>query len=269
MINAAFRLPEVSVRYLHGHLLDVPSLSPDDLRAEISFREQAHAIAPYSALASANVHPAEAGVGIPDEGAHGLPPLVADIQPGTVASFPLRFRHAEAYIGNRTALIGDAAHVIHPLAGQGLNLGLGDAAALARCIQTAVMHGGDIGSRTALVPYTRERYFENHKMMSAVDKLHKLYASTAPPLVWARSTGVEVLNELDTLKAGIIGAAGGRSSAHSVPGSPWEMVAGGVETLVSGTRVMGAVGTGLRSVAGGILQQLGRVASGPGKDQRE
>jgi ubiquinone biosynthesis monooxygenase Coq6 len=95
-------------------------------------------------------------------------------------------------------------------------------------------------------------------MMSAVDKLHKLYASTVPPVVWARSTGVEVLNELDTLKAGIIGAACGRSSAGIVPGSPWGMVASGVETLVSGTRV---IGTGLNSVAGGILQQLARVAS--------
>lgn len=146
MINAAFRLPELSVHYLHRLLLNPPSLSPDDLRAEIAFREQAHAIAPYSALASANVDPVAAAVGIPDESAHALPPLVANIQPGTIASFPLRFRHAESYIGNRTALIGDAAHVIHPLAGQGLNLGLGDAAALARCIRTAVMHGGDIGA---------------------------------------------------------------------------------------------------------------------------
>ncbi|KAN0119104.1 protein of unknown function (DUF382) domain containing protein [Russula decolorans] len=99
-----------------------------------------------------------------------------------------------------------------------------------------VMDGGSVlmdgvhrtlGSRT----YARERYFENHKMMSAMDKLHKLYASTVPPVVWARSTGVEVLNELDTLKAGIIGAACGRSSAGIVPGSPWGMVASGVETL--------------------------------------
>ena len=51
MINAAFRLPERSVRYLHGLLLKSPPLSPDDLRAEIAFREQAHAIARYSALA--------------------------------------------------------------------------------------------------------------------------------------------------------------------------------------------------------------------------
>jgi ubiquinone biosynthesis monooxygenase Coq6 len=103
-------------------------------------------------------------------------------------------------------------------------------------------------------------------MMSAVDKLHKLYASTVPPVVWARSTGVEVLNELDTLKAGIISAAGGRSSAGIVPSSPWEMAAGGVEALVNGTRV---IGTGLRSVGGGILQQLARVASVHGKDRGE
>ena len=149
MINAAFRLPEHSVRYLHGRLLKDPSLSSENIRAEIAFREQAHAIPPYSALASANIHPVEAGTGIPDEGTHMLPPLVANIQPGTVASFPLRFRHAEAYIGSRTALIGDAAHVIHPLAGQGLNLGLADAAALARCIETTVMDGGDIGKSTS------------------------------------------------------------------------------------------------------------------------
>ncbi len=101
-------------------------------------------------------------------------------------------------------------------------------------------------------------------MMSAVDKLHKLYASTVPPVVWARSIGVEVLNELDTLKAGIINAAGGRSSAGIVPGSPWGTVAGGVEVLVGGTQVLGA---GLKSVTGGILQQLARVASVHGKDQ--
>lgn len=145
MINAAFRLPEPSIRYLHARLLE-PSLSPDDLRAEIEFREQAHAIASHSALASANIRPDDANVGIPDQGADALPPLVASIQPGTIASFPLRFRHAEAYIGSRTVLIGDAAHIIHPLAGQGLNLGLSDAAALARCVRAAIMHGGDIGA---------------------------------------------------------------------------------------------------------------------------
>jgi ubiquinone biosynthesis monooxygenase Coq6 len=105
--------------------------------------------------------------------------------------------------------------------------------------------------------------------MSAVDKLHKLHSSTAPPVVWARSTGLEVLNELDTLKAGIVGAAGGRSSARAGAGSFWDTVAGGVETLVGGTRVAEAVGGGLRSVAGGILQQFARVAAGPRNNRRE
>src|SRR5713226_9063014 len=106
-------------------------------------------------------------------------------------------------------------------------------------------------------------------MMSAVDKLHKLYASTEPPVVWVRSTGVEVLNELDTLKVGIIRAAGGQSSAGSAPGSSWEIVPSAAEGLVGGTWVVGAVGAGLKSVAGSILQQLERVAAVPGKDQRE
>ena len=105
--------------------------------------------------------------------------------------------------------------------------------------------------------------------MSVVDKLHKLYASTAPPVVWARSTGIEVLNELDALKAGIVGAAGGQSSARTGANSFWNTVAGGVETVVGGARVAEAVGGGLRSVAGGILQQVVKAAAGPRNDRRE
>jgi ubiquinone biosynthesis monooxygenase Coq6 len=119
-----------------------------------------------------------------------------------------------------------------------------------------------------LVPYARERYFENHKMMSAVDKLHKLYASTAPPIVWARSTGIEVLDELDAFKAGILGAAGGQSSAPSRPGFLWDTVARGVETVVGGAQVAQSVGSGLKSAAGRVLQQLATTASGPGTDRK-
>ena len=106
-------------------------------------------------------------------------------------------------------------------------------------------------------------------MMSAVDKLHKLYASTAAPVVWARSTGVEVLNELDALKAGIIGAAGGDSEWSARGGGAsflWGSVVGGVEALVGGTRMAGAVGSSLRSVAGGMLQQVTRAVSRPGRE---
>ena len=91
-------------------------------------------------------------------------------------------------------------------------------------------------------------------MMSAVDKLHKLYASTAGPVVWARSTWVEALNEPDGLKAGIMGAAAGDSESSARGGGAsflWGAVAGGVEVLVGGTRMAGAVGSSLRSIAGG------------------
>nr|VWP00342.1 Fungal_trans domain-containing protein [Ganoderma boninense] len=71
-----------------------------------------------------------------------------------------------------------------PSRGAGL-MGLGDVESLFRCIHKSVLNGGDVGSRTALLPYTRERYFENHKILSSCDKLHKLYASTTEPVVWA------------------------------------------------------------------------------------
>ena len=106
-------------------------------------------------------------------------------------------------------------------------------------------------------------------MMSAMDKLHKLYTSTVAPIVWARSTGVEVLNELDRLKAGIIDAAGGDSESCAHGGGSsflWGTVAGGVEALVGGTRMAGAVGSSLRSVAGGVLQQVMRALSQPGRE---
>jgi ubiquinone biosynthesis monooxygenase Coq6 len=121
-----------------------------------------------------------------------------------------------------------------------------------------------IGSRTALLLYTRERYIENHKMMSAVDKLHKLYSSTAEPVVWARSAGLEVLNELDSLKGAIMASAGASASGPG-GGDPGlrmaELAAGGVQGVMGvlgAAKVMGglvgrAVVGGLRGAREGIL----------------
>ncbi|KAF9244661.1 hypothetical protein BU15DRAFT_59410 [Melanogaster broomeanus] len=231
MINAAFRLPEVSIRYLHERILEADSadniISHELIRDEIAFREKSHNISKYSAYAS--VTSAVSG-GIPPNDAESIPPLVTSVQPGTIASFPLRNNHAESYLGegpgSRTVLVGDAAHTIHPLAGQGLNLGLGDAECLARC------------SYTALRPYARERYFANHKMMSAVDKLHKIYSSTLEPVVWARSMGLEVLNELDSVKAALMMDAGGGRYG----GSRWEVLGRGVEVFASGLSAARALG---------------------------
>jgi ubiquinone biosynthesis monooxygenase Coq6 len=74
-----------------------------------------------------------------------FPPVVKSIDSRSIASFPLKLTHAESYIGNRTALVGDAAHTIHPLAGQGLNMGLGDVRVLADVWEETVCKGGDLG----------------------------------------------------------------------------------------------------------------------------
>ena len=151
LINAAFRLPEVSIRYLHDLLLSSAdsqkSLTPDEVREEILWRERSHNISATSAYSSVL---STSEVGIPPEGSESLPPLVTSIQPGTVSSFPLKYSHANVYIGDggRTVLVGDAAHTTHPLAGQGLNTGLADVQILAQTIETALLQGGDIGTHS-------------------------------------------------------------------------------------------------------------------------
>ena len=147
MINAAFRLPEVSLRHLYRVIMEEkPKITPEVILEEIRWRERSHNIDQYSAYSS---HATEA-LGVPANDAELVPPVVKSIQEGTVASFPLRLSHADSYIGEdergaRIALLGDAAHTTHPLAGQGLNMGLGDAQALAKAINDAVLAGGDIG----------------------------------------------------------------------------------------------------------------------------
>lgn len=74
-----------------------------------------------------------------------LPPPVQSIAPKSIASFPLKLSHAESYLGDRTVLVGDAAHTVHPLAGQGLNMGLADIQCLANVWEKAKSSGGDLG----------------------------------------------------------------------------------------------------------------------------
>lgn len=104
------------------------------------------------------------------------PPRILHVQPNTVASFPLRLRNSTSYISPHVTLAGDAAHTIHPLAGQGLNLGLGDAECLVRNIEYAVQHGMDIGdSERSLSEYARERYGRAVEMGSGVDVLNGVF----------------------------------------------------------------------------------------------
>ena len=113
-----------------------------------------------------------------------------------------------------------------------------------------------LGSRTALLPYTRSRWFENHKILTAVDKLHKLYSTTLPPVVWARSVGLEVINELDTIKAALMITAGGGSHAGG-SARGWEFAAKSLEDFSSAADAANVVGSGLVNAVGIGLQQLG------------
>ncbi|KAJ4296134.1 putative ubiquinone biosynthesis monooxygenase [Collariella sp. IMI 366227] len=138
-----------------------------------------------------------------------VPQTVTTVQEGTVASFPLKLRHADTYIAERVALVGDAAHTIHPLAGQGLNQGQGDVQSLAKTIEYAVSHGQDIGVTMSLEPYVSERYAANHVLLGVCDKLHKLYSVGSGPLVPLRSVGLNAVNALGPLKSFIMNQAAG------------------------------------------------------------
>ena len=125
------------------------------------------------------------------------------------------------------------------------------------------------GSHTALSPYARERYFENHKIMSAVDKLHKLYSSTLEPVVWARSVGLEVLNEFDSVKAAIVMNAGAYNIRRNPAGEAagWAMAAKGVEGLATGAATAKIVGQGIAGMVGIGVQNLLRMMGRPNQQK--
>lgn len=114
--------------------------------------------------------------------------------------FPLRKQQAEKYIDNRVALVGDAAHVIHPLAGQGVNLGLLDAASLAEVIITAAQQGRGIAQTSVLRRYERWRRADNMALLSGVDLIKQLFASESLPIKTARGLGLAVTNRLLQVK---------------------------------------------------------------------
>ncbi|WJW75878.1 UbiH/UbiF/VisC/COQ6 family ubiquinone biosynthesis hydroxylase [Thiohalobacter sp. IOR34] len=119
---------------------------------------------------------------------------------GERARFPLARQHAERYVEPRLALVGDAAHVIHPLAGQGVNLGLLDAAALAEVLAGTRERGRDIGGLSALRKYERWRRGDNLAMMLAMDGFKHLFGSELPPLQRLRGLGLGLADRLTPLK---------------------------------------------------------------------
>lgn len=230
LVTCAFTIPHEELRAFLDSFLPAPGTDdrpPVDAPAAIARLRDllvAHSRATYD----------------PSNPADPLPPSVTAVQPASVASFPLRLAHTSSYLGLpaappppppqteaeggpadptlaaavsiaqdlRTVLVGDAAHTVHPLAGQGLNLGLADARSLSALLARLASQGGDLGAYLSLKPYARERYLANHAVLSACDHLASLYGRTDPVSVWARSTGVEVLNELGPVKDLIMRRAG-------------------------------------------------------------
>jgi 2-octaprenylphenol hydroxylase len=115
-------------------------------------------------------------------------------------AFPLQRLSAEAYVVERVALIGDAAHVVHPLAGQGVNLGLLDAACLAETIHAALAEHEDPGALRALRAYERWRRSENELMGTAIDAFNRFLAHGAGPLARIAQRGLGIVNRSQELK---------------------------------------------------------------------
>jgi 2-octaprenyl-6-methoxyphenol hydroxylase len=124
-------------------------------------------------------------------------------------SYPLALQIATSYVAPRLALVGDAAHAIHPIAGQGLNLGLRDVAALAEILIEARRLGLDIGGAGILARYQKWRRFDNLALALATDALNRLFTNQLPPVRLARSLGLSIVNRIAPARRAFMRHAGG------------------------------------------------------------
>ncbi len=128
---------------------------------------------------------------------------------GPRRAFPLGLAVARSFIADRIALVGDAAHVIHPIAGQGLNMGLKDVAALAEAVVDAARLGLDPGGATALDQYQRWRRFDTMAMGIATDGLNRLFSNQSDLLRVVRDVGMGLVDRVPALKQLFIREAAG------------------------------------------------------------
>lgn len=120
--------------------------------------------------------------------------------PGKRWTYPLKLMHAARYVDARLALVGDAGHVIHPIAGQGLNLGLRDVAALAESVVDARRLGLDVGQADVLARYERWRRFDTMMLLAVTDSLNRLFSNDVALIRLARDMGLAAVDRLPPLK---------------------------------------------------------------------
>ena len=119
---------------------------------------------------------------------------------GERSVYPLGLVHASRYIGPRMALMADAAHGIHPIAGQGLNLGFRDVKEMAALVRAAYKNDQDIGADELLQTYQRRRRPDNVAMIAFTDGLVRLFSNSFPPLRLIRRAGLKAVGKLSAAK---------------------------------------------------------------------
>ena len=152
------------------------------------------------------------------------------------AAFPLRLQHARHYIGPRVVLLGDAAHTIHPLAGQGVNLGMMDAACLAECLLDGAARGRAPDSILTLRRYERWRKGQNVFMQGTMDVFKRLFGSGFMPLRLARNLGLRIADGAVPVKTALARRAMGLSG--DLPALARDASVG-IDTVKSNRRMRG------------------------------
>lgn len=136
---------------------------------------------------------------------------------GPRAAFPLSALHARSYINERSVLLGDSAHGVHPLAGLGVNLGLRDAECLSGLVREAARRGEDWGRRELLRRYEVARRPDNLATLAATDSFHRLFSNRIAPLAWLRNAGMLAAQLTPPLKRVLIRQAMGLGGRHHLP----------------------------------------------------
>ncbi|OEJ86069.1 Ubiquinone biosynthesis monooxygenase COQ6, mitochondrial [Hanseniaspora osmophila] len=198
LVNAAFLLEDGDMQYYYNKLRQVNDLSNEndpiysEMIEDINYRMEDKSEHITKFYGKNDMYFLE----------ENYPPTVVDIQDKSRARFPMKMFHCNTYVAPRVALVGDAAHATHPLAGQGLNMGLGDSMSLVKALEQASSRGLDLGQTDfVLNEYWKERYGTNMMLLGITDKLHKLYGSSNPIVTTARQFGVSVLNNIGGLKS--------------------------------------------------------------------